>query len=572
MSESILSEVVSLSHASEGLHAIARQIAAFYRREEDLTSKRRLEICSDLLAGRYPDHFSKLTTAFISSLIRAERHYLIGAVYALLMSQKRRKRLSAYFTPPHISSHIVDQMTSLGLNLSVDTVVDPACGGAAFLVPLAAKMSTNYNVGAEPAAAIDQILRRLVGFEIEPGLATLSETLIADVLGVAPEIVLTKVVHRGNALKAGELGLPLFDAVITNPPYGRVYKAKRSTVESWSHVITDGHVNTYALFVALSINIVRPGGLIALVIPTSFIGGPYFSKLRSAIRLETNLIQVELIQERSEAFLDVVQDTCILYARRKSPEDAATAPTPNVYALDAKRGRRLLGALQMSPLDGGVWALPTENQNEVAEASFFDPRFANLSTYGYIARSGYFVWNRNREKLADRLFPEPDELPLIWASNIRANQVIIVGPRDSKTSAAIASFVQVSPNSSAIIRCPAIIIQRTTNKSQSRRLIVGSVPQEVIDKFGAYVTENHTIVVEPEALAEQKLSTTQMRQLLSSAAVDEMYRKVSGTASVSTKLIRHLPLPDPQKLTEIMLREPDFESAVREAYAGTIID
>jgi adenine-specific DNA-methyltransferase len=559
------------SHASEDLHAAARQIAASYRRAETVSAMRRLEICSELLGGRYPPHLSNDTAVYLASLLRAERHYVIGAVYALLMSQKRRKRLSAYFTPPHISSHIVSQMVTLGLNLEVDSVVDPACGGAAFLVPLAGRMGADHAVGTE-AAGVGQILRRLAGFEIEPGLATLSETLIADALGVAPELVLGRVVRRGNALKSGALGLPPFDAVITNPPYGRVYKAKRSTTDTWSKVITDGHVNTYALFVALSINIVREGGLIALLIPTSFIGGPYFSRLRSAIRAETNLIQIELIQERSEAFLDVVQDTCILYLRRRKAGEVLVPQAPNVYSFDAKRGRTLQGVLQMSPLEDGVWALPNSDGGGGPELSFFDSRFADLSAYGYTARSGYFVWNRNQDKLADRELAAPGELPLVWAKNVKADQAVQVGTRENRTPGSVWSFVQVSPDSPAVIRQPAVVIQRTTNKSQVRRLVVGHVPQEVIDRFGGYVTENHTIVVQPEPLSEQKLSTELMRRLLSSSAVDEMYRKVSGTASVSTKLIRYLPLPNPDKLAEAMGIQPDFELAVRQAYVLTLSD
>lgn len=555
--------------ADDTLHALARRIAAFYKRAGLSDQESRLSVCIDLLARRYPERLDPKLTQQLSSLLRGDRHYVIGAVYALLMPPKRRKRLSAFFTPPSISAHVVSQLASYGLSLQDGKVIDPACGGAAFLVPLATKIAAEHTPEPDAAGGIDHVLNRLVGLEIEPGLAALSEALIADTLGVESSTIASRVVKRGNALKLYRQYAGNFDAVIANPPYGRVFRPKQDTVETWAHVVTDGHVNTYALFSAAAIELSKPLGLIALVIPTSFIGGPYFSNFRRHVRNTSEVLQIELIQERKDAFLDVSQDTCVLYLRKLKTRGHTETGETNVFSLDSHGRRQRLGILQLSPQADGVWALPSTSA-ESAPAHFFDERYATLESYGFTVRTGYFVWNRNTEKLADRTEPLEDEIPLVWAQNVKPDQVIVVEPRDSKTTAK-ASFVSISPSSPAILRVPALVLQRTTNRKQDKRLIVGEISADLLKTYKGYVTENHTIVISPEPLKDQAITLSQMRQLLSSWAVDRMYRKISGTASVSTKLLRHLPLPDPKRLIKAINEHATFEEAVTAAYDTTVM-
>lgn len=506
----------------------------------------------------------------IADLRRDELQYFVGALYALLMPPRRRQKLSAYFTPPAISNRVVEQLTEFGFNPLSATVIDPACGGAAFLAPFVRAIAKAANEHHSPENIID-ILPRIVGVEIEPGLAALSEALIADTLNVGTEKVSGKVVRRANALKRGLIEHESFDVVVSNPPYGRVFKAKRTTVERWSDVVTEGHVNTYALFVSLSIKLAKPGGLIALILPTSFVGGPYFANLRKYIRAETAILRMEIIQRRSEVFLDVIQDTCIIYMRRKAGIDLVDHNQPQVAELTLDGSLRSLGAMQLSPDPVGVWALPVPGfEYDWQGISYFDPRFSNLTEYGYSVRTGFFVWNRNGDKLADRNDPAEGEIPLIWAENVRANEYVQLGGRRSRTTDKAISFVRIDPSSSAIIRGPSLIVQRTTNRRQMRRLIVGEVDESVAKRYGGYVTENHTIVICRNEARADTIPLAMLMRLLNSHPVDAMYRKMSGTVSVSTKLLRILPLPKLEHFLGALAESHNFDKAAADAYARTL--
>jgi adenine-specific DNA-methyltransferase len=58
-----------------------------------------------------------------------------------------------------------------------------------------------------------------------------------------------------------------------------------------------------------------------------------------------------------------------------------------------------------------------------------------------------------------------------------------------------------------------------------------------------FVTENHTIVIVPDPARRQQLPLRTVCRLLNTMAVDDRFRRMSGSVSVSTKAFRDLPLP-----------------------------
>ena len=138
-----------------------------------------LGVCLDLVEGRGEAE----VIASLGRLAPAWRDHAIACVYAILIPGDRRKRLGAYFTPPHLVDHLISRLTDLGLDLTQDRLRDPAAGGAAFLVPLARRKVKSWR---DVDVADDEILMRLpaqlFGREIDPGLATLANALVRRML------------------------------------------------------------------------------------------------------------------------------------------------------------------------------------------------------------------------------------------------------------------------------------------------------------------------------------------------------------------------------------------------------
>lgn len=553
---------------SRGVHYLVRRASAVLAKRRSDAQARRLDICRDILAGDLSSLDGTELAPHYKAASRKDQHYLVGALYVLLMPERRRQRLAAYFTPPGLSEYVVSRLLELGFDPSIHSALDPACGGAAFLVPIAEKMlALAHDADKEQVARSAR--SRLTGIEIEPGLASLSELLIADALGTT-RTTSSAVVLRANALRSTLLGDKKFDVVVSNPPYGRVFRPNPDLLDTWRDVITDGHVNTYSLFIALSLHLARPGGLIALLIPTSFTGGPYFSRLRGKIRQLADVIRLDLIEKRSDEFLDVTQDTCVLFLRRKR-EDATTHLAAPSCALIRPTGViDELGDIHLPEKQDGEWILPGVRDGDSLKDVFRRPITFTLQDYGYEARSGYFVWNRSLADLENRDSPLRGELPLIWAQNIEADRSIepISRPIAGKLAGAV-TFVRVPSTSTAIVYHPCVVLQRTTNRRQPRRLVAGFVEQTLVDRYGGLVTENHTIVLVPKTLFAPLVTPEQLAALLNSAPVDDLYRRISGTVSVSTKLLRKLPLPKPSVFLEQLAISEGIDAAVMAAYSAS---
>jgi adenine-specific DNA-methyltransferase len=123
--------------------------------------------------------------------------------------------------------------------------------------------------------------------------------------------------------------------------------------------------------------------------------------------------------------------------------------------------------------------------------------------------------------------------------------------------------VTFAEDSAAVIRSAAAVMQRTTNDKQPRRLIAAMVDPAVVARWGGFVTENHTIVLTSENPEQLALAVA----LLNTSAVDQRYRRVSGTAAVSVTLLRKLDLPLPAVFREALRdADGDAEAAALAAY------
>lgn len=522
-----------------------------------------LQVCEAIIERRLAN---RQVRAFFSGLPDDERHYWIASLYALLMPKARRRRLAAYFTPPHLAHHAIRVMMDAGIRPGHHRILDPASGGAAFLVPLAAHISdSGHQRGARAKTVIQDIKRTLHGVEIDPGLAGLSHALLADLLSAELEssgLELDGLIQRANTL---ELSHPdeLYDAVIGNPPYGRILRPSRATLMRYRAVIADGYVNLYALFVERALQWVRPGGVICLIIPMSFVGGPYFAELRKRILQSASVLRLDLIDKRSDVFLDVLYDLCVVLLRRHGGPGRPAAPKSALLRI--AEPNQDLGTLDLPAVPGRrVWVLPDGG----ASSALFRPGFATLSDYGYAAKTGYFVWNREQHRYRTGKKPRSNEVPLFWAHNVRANQRCV--PQDAD---ATIGFAKIPESSSALVHSDAVILQRTSNRRQKRRLIAAMVRQADAIGGRGFVTENHTIVIVPDpAKKRQELPLRIVCRLLNTAAVDARFRRISGSVSVSTKTLRELPLPAAADVRKFFARkECSDDEAAAAAYAASAI-
>lgn len=501
------------------------RIVGFYRRRPALDASSSVDA---ILEDRAPTEVA----ALLAELSPAWFDHAVASVYAALMGTRRRKALGAYFTPPALVRHLVGRARSFGVDLANARVRDPAAGGAAFIVPIAREMVALWRAdGIADIVIVERLRERLVGREIEPGLARLANALIRRCLirehGIDAAVVNTlEVVREGDSLEVQDHDGA--DHEIGNPPFLRLAsQARQADVERFRDICA-GRLNLYSIFVRRGLAALPAGGILAYIIPASFIGGPEFARFRHRIRQLADVLAIDLIQGRSSIFMDVVQDTCILVLRRRDTE-LVNLPLAEAACLAVESSGLLISeGVARLPAGDGPWLLPGDDYDLPS----------TLEEWGYSARIGYLVANRQADRLHEG--PGPGRVPLIWAKAIGQDGTFDF-ERGKRFRAK--SWVEAPSDASYLSRIGCVAVQRTSARGQRRRITAAEIPAEFVKKHGGIVAENHVILLLPSR--PDAASPAALAEALNRPEVGDQLDRMCGSASIPARLLERVPMPIP---------------------------
>ena len=487
--------------------------------------------------------------------------FWLSSLYANLLSKKHRKHHALFFTPPELSARVVANLRDAGTNFAEATFIDPACGGAAFLAPLAAEIRHALRQqGLGPRKILRHVESHLAGWDVDPVLCKLCKAFVW--MTMYEEIKETRFlpelpVKCGDALAISRDNPLRYDVVVCNPPYRKVPSAELANLSAENRAVCAGQPNLYAIFMAVSTRLARLGGRIALITPTSFLSGQYFSPLRKYLAAKTGVHQIDLVEKRQGVFVYVEQETAVTLLQRIPKIVPRHAPA-NVFAIGSRSGAESVGTASI-PVDGSLWILPRA-KTDAPLLKLFATCKHTLASYGYETGTGLFV--PHRDKRRTRRFRRGNQraFPLLWSTDIsRSGSLQFERRRHTKR------FVMVPKGDDDIVnRLPAVALQRTTAKDDVRRLVAATVEHEFIRKYGGYIGENHVVFLfkTEKAVCDIRL----LAQILRCKTVDRIFRCMSGSVAVSKSELAALPLPDPTIVAGALARGEKIESAVNQGY------
>lgn len=227
----------------------------------------------------------------------------------VLVETAARRSRGVYYTPEDVVSYIIDETLGPLLRpaaggdpraalaaLRVLRVLDPACGGGAFLLGALTRLAAAYRAVAralgpdappELARPATLALDNLRGVDLDPGalavcalaLRATAAALDGGPLPPAPSL------HRGDLLALDEvraaLGGPI-DAVVGNPPYARPAPGQLALARATGLRAVDAG-DVYPLFVEASLALLRPAGRAGLIVPLSLLFSRATRTLRDAV-------------------------------------------------------------------------------------------------------------------------------------------------------------------------------------------------------------------------------------------------------------------------------------------------
>ncbi|UCD65098.1 MAG: SAM-dependent DNA methyltransferase [Candidatus Zixiibacteriota bacterium] len=375
-----------------------------------------------------------------------------------------RKSLGQYFTPKDVRLHLLSRLP----RKKGASILDPSCGSGEFLLS-----AGEYFPGG-----------KLHGWEIDPKLVRLSRKALPRA-----EIV------RGDSLERD--CLQRFDFVIGNPPYFE-FKPEPAVRNRYREVIS-GRANIFSMFVKLGLNLLRPGGYLAYVIPPSLNNGAYFAGLRSYIIEHANIEHLEVL--KSSSLFHRAQQMVMIMVLRKTPN----------------RGDHVFSR-------GGLTIFSSDA--EKLSRAFRGKK--TLRQLGFTVRTGRVVWNQHRTRLTHS--PRRG-ITLIWAHNITADGLMLGNATDKP------QYIKTDKYDIG----PAIVVNRVTGAAGRARLKAALIEDGV-----RFVGENHVNVIYPPPGGNRKTSLSRLEKIasqISSPEASRVMQLVTGNTQVSrTELERLLPL------------------------------
>lgn len=496
--------------------------------------------------------------------------YWLSSAYSIWSGNDYRKKLAMYFTPPSLTKRLLDDLEENGASFSTHSFFDPACGGAAFLAPIAQRMRAALKrQGRLPAEIISHVEEKLFGIDLDPMLCRMSNQFVRIVL--ADEIVATGTTPTFHLAVADSLTdahklYGTFDVVVCNPPYRKMPAEEVSKYRSeYDHVI-DSQPNLYGLFLTLGLKLLRPTGIAGFVTPTSFMSGRYFSKLRIHLLENADITSIGIVSDRVGVFIDVEQETALTILKRRI-DSVSTQTSPRVSVVSKQGNFKSVGSCTL-PGGGCAWPIPRA-EGDVELIRIISSSGYRLVDYGFVPRTGCFVWNRDKRATFYHLSEATAAgatapYPLLWSSDITTSGKVRFG--HSKKAAQEPSYVDMmNESTTSILRRPTVAVQRVTSNDQPLRLVAGVIPPNVIQQHGGFVCENHVLALE-SATQNPKVPLDLLVTLLGSRPVDRYFRSISGSTNVSIFELQQLPLPEPARLIALIKQGLPADEAVLRAY------
>ena len=333
------------------------------------------------------------------------------------------------------------------------------------------------------------------------------------------------------------VGVREVDAVIMNPPYFKLNK--NSDYARVMEAVVHGQPNIYALFLAASAQMLRPGGELVAITPRSFCNGLYFRGFRHWFFDRMALDHIHLFESRTDTFRDVLQESVVTSSHRLGEiSERITVSTSYGRDLAQSTQTRTLPAADIVNSSTGDWIVRVPASDEdcaILEAvESWPDRFADL---GLRVSTGPVVTFRARQFLLHG--HDSRSAPLLSTFNVKPFETVWPAPHKKHPVA-----FKVCPASMKLL-LPSlnyVLLRRFSAKEEKRRLtascLIGAAQP------GPYVAlENHLNYVYH---ANRPLSTDEtygLAALFNSALLDRYFRTISGNTQVNATEVRTMPFP-----------------------------
>ena len=481
----------------------------------------------------------------------------LGEAYLSFARQKYRKSVGHYLTPAAVARFMAECSAYSAQHMRV---LDPGSGSGILSAAVCEEVAARRNVES----------LHVVAYETEPLLADLTRrvlTLSRDWLSQRGISLTFDVRNEDFVMKSaasiktmteanwfgGDAGPSTeYDLVISNPPYFKIGKEDPRAL-AWSSVV-NGQPNIYALFMAISAELLSKSGQLVYIVPRSFASGPYFRRFREVFFRRVAPTVIHLFESRKDVFRNqtVLQENLVIAAQNRVDNEALEE---RQVLISHSKGAHDLAERHRHLVDVESVLDPASEQRELSiplcaedlklvEVMRSWPN--KLRSLGLEISTGPVVPFRATDFLAHSAVGG-STVPLLWMQHVRPMRTAWPLATVEKPQ-----WVKVRPESTKLLIADAtyVLVRRFSAKEEKRRLVSAPLIRGSLNADMVGV-ENHLNYIRGVWKDLDDELAYGLSALLNSACLDRYFRISNGNTQVSATELRAMPLPAEEEIRSI---------------------
>lgn len=477
----------------------------------------------------------------------------LGLIYNTKVDQSHKKSAGQFFTPVEIARFMGKQAELSNNEISI---LDPGCGTGILACSLVEHLINNEN--------INRI--KLVAYETDNGVISYSQQSFnylkawlerkkveIEIIIINKDFILEKSVtnSRNNQLSIVEQdATEKFNIIICNPPYYKLSNSDTKVKANGS--IISGQINIYALFIAVSIELLEENGQLIFITPRSFCSGNYFRTFRKFLLSRINITLIHLFESRTQTFNrdSVLQETLIF---RGIPKVNSGNRDIRITSSNGVEGLENPQADNYSDEEIIVWNskdkiihLPV-NKTDREVINLFRKWNNKLIDFNIQISTGPVVAFRSADFISENIKNGDTYVPLYWLHNVQ--KMFIQWPKIKPNKG---QYIKLSTQSLPILSPNRnyILLRRFSAKGDKSRLIASPYSRMNVD-YDLIGIENKLNYIYKINSDMDKYETMGLSVLLNSRLFDTYFRTFNGSINVSATELRSMPVPPLETIKEI---------------------
>ena len=349
------------------------------------------------------------------------------------LKKSEKKKFAIFFTPTDIIKQFIKEIDFSNIR----TILEPSCGSCEFV---------NHIIDKYDKVKID-------GIEFNKHIY---DSVVSEI-GSSPNISLI----NADFLKYDISAVKKYDLIIGNPPYFIMNKSEVDKKFSTLNLY-DGKTNIFILFIIHALAKLNNNGVLAFILPKSFMNSINYSKLR--YKLYNEYCIEKIIDYGSIKFDETSQETIGLIVRKSQ-----THKSNDTYVFNIFENMLIL----------------TFNK-QLLEKYYVGA--VSLISLGFKVKTGTVGWNERKEDMSD----DPEDTLLIHNSNIEKNSLVIKNFKNEEKKQYIKSDGKCED-------LPIIVVNRGNGNSKYKLQFC------YIDKRTVLI-ENHLNIISPTSTCVTDMS------------------------------------------------------------------